>query len=253
MARQYKGYDADSEKLRREADRRVRGTGRVKGLDELTSPADPSVREVRYDDSGNLVPKFYSPKSLGDYAGFVTETYDVDDDGNSLTRLTDFDAVSPDTARPAPLTDIPTSTTNFKKPYTIAAGWERYPRQSVAYANSLGTLTLMFRDGTLYNYYDVPHSVWIGFRSSISKGTFVNRHAPDPKLNKYRRGPADVSLVSSPVRDSIYARARQAQYQYARPDGTVGTTARKKTGYNLKNPAYKYGTNNATANRPKKG
>ena len=245
MARKYdaKGYDAESQRLRAAADKRIRGTSRVKGLNEIFSAEDQSYPEVRYNDAGDLEPRFFDPKTPNDFS------YTVADEGEEVG----FDSVTPDTARPAPLTDIPTSTTNFKKPYTIAAGWERYPRQSVAYENSLGTLTLMFRDGTLYNYYDVPSAVWIKFRSSISKGPFINRNSPSPELNKYKRGPADLSLVSTPVRDSIYTRARQAQYQYARSSGIVSPAARKKTGYNLKNPAYGYGKNNATANRPKKG
>jgi hypothetical protein len=80
-------------------------------------------------------------------------------------------------------------------------------------------MTVMFRDGTLYNYYDVSESEWLTFHGSISKGR--------AGLNKYRngvyspgvfylkaQGPADLTGVSPAVANQIYTIARNAQMRY---------------------------------------
>jgi len=63
----------------------------------------------------------------------------------------------------APLTDNPTSTSNVEQPRTLAAGYDK--------KNFI--LTIQFRDGTLYNYYDVPPSLWREFRLADSKGKYM--------------------------------------------------------------------------------
>ena len=37
-------------------------------------------------------------------------------------------------------------------------------------------LTLTFKNGTAYNYNDVPNFVFEGLRTSASKGKFINKH-----------------------------------------------------------------------------
>lgn len=64
---------------------------------------------------------------------------------------------------PAPLTEIPTKTTNPKKPRTLAAGYDR-PSQ---------TLTVTFRDGTVWNYYGVTYQMWTAFKASPSPGRYI--------------------------------------------------------------------------------
>lgn len=189
MAKEFKGYDKES----------GRSLPRVRLTDAIYYDASPDQqysREVRYNSEGELESRFYNPKEDTDFR-------------------VDFDEITPDNARPAPLTVRPTATTNYKRPYTVAAGWERYPRQSGPASTNLGTLTTLFRDGTLWNYYDVDRSFWIKFKDSFSKGQFINKHATNPELtNSYRNGPADLSGVNQHTRDMIYAEARVAQYRY---------------------------------------
>lgn len=66
---------------------------------------------------------------------------------------------------PALLSVFPTSTTNPQRPRTLAAGYEHTTR----------TMTVMFRDGTLYNYYDVSTSMWNNFKRAFSKGVFIRQ------------------------------------------------------------------------------
>jgi hypothetical protein len=63
----------------------------------------------------------------------------------------------------APLTENPTSTSNVNEPRTLGAGYD----------SKNFILTVQFRDGTLYNYYDVPPSIWREFRAAPSKGVYM--------------------------------------------------------------------------------
>jgi hypothetical protein len=113
------------------------------------------------------------------------------------------------------LKDIPTSTTNAFRPRTVAAGWEAGKDDP-----SKGTLTVVFRDGTIYNFYDVEESVWIGFHQAISKGrTYLNhansKQASEGKLldPKYRGEPANINSLSAAMRQLVYRAARSAQFE----------------------------------------
>jgi hypothetical protein len=134
-------------------------------------------------------------------------------------------AETPYDASPVPLTDMPTSSTNALRPRTVAAGYlpyvgtRRNPRDQ-----QKGKMTVLFRDGTLYNYYDVSPGEWLNFKGSISKGRpWLN------KKNQYQgadglflakpRGPADVSLIDDSARQQIYIIARTAQVRYANFSG----------------------------------
>jgi len=110
------------------------------------------------------------------------------------------------------LTDIPTSTTNTARPRTVAAGWEADKTDL-----SKGTLTVVFRDGTIYNFYEVPESVWIKFQQAISKGrSFLNhknsQQASEGTLLKYQHEPANVNTLSAAMRELVYRAARAAQF-----------------------------------------
>jgi len=112
---------------------------------------------------------------------------------------------------PSALYDMPTSTTNWRRPRTVAAGYD-YDADK-----DKGVLTVVFRDGTFYNYYDVPPSVWIEFHDSFSKGPMLNRktknggQAMDGKLLAYKHGPADMSALSQTAQDFLYKAARTVQ------------------------------------------
>lgn len=102
--------------------------------------------------------------------------------------------------------DIPTSSTNYSRPRTVAAGYD--PESN--------TLTVVFRDGTVYNYYGVTPSEWMAFYSSYSKG----RHWLNPKNSKQSyegmflskdRGDADISKLDPRILEAVYRVARTAQ------------------------------------------
>lgn len=97
---------------------------------------------------------------------------------------------------PAPLTEIPTSTDDPNRPRTVAAGYDG--RRKV--------LTVVFRDGTVYNYYGVGNTEWLRFLSTKSKGEVIKNYL-DGKV----RGPADTSGMPSGARQVLYKVARTSQ------------------------------------------
>jgi hypothetical protein len=244
----FKGYDAE-EYARLSQRAKDAGLSSRAGIRRLDSERR-ATEFLGVDDQGNnqfkseTKSRFFDPKTSDDY-----------------DSEQDFDELTANSGRPARLTIIPTTSTNVSRPYTIAAGWERYPRQTEAYENSLGTLTCLFRDGTLYNYYDVAQSFWIKFSGAISKGQFLNRNSPNPELtNSYRHGPADMSGVNSQTRDMIYSTARRAQlagvnkkaYTYTN-DGPNATPTRVAKGTLVtKSARLKAGKNQSRAGQPKK-
>jgi len=97
---------------------------------------------------------------------------------------------------PAPLTLVPTSTTNPQRPRTVAAGYDEDEEK----------LTVMFRDGTLYNYYEVDASEWAAFKANRSKGAIIYR-----MLDFKPRGYADESSMSKSAREAFYRYSRGVQ------------------------------------------
>jgi hypothetical protein len=97
---------------------------------------------------------------------------------------------------PAPLSIIPTSTMNYKRPRTVAAGYDK-ARQ---------ILTVVFRDGTFYNYYEVTPTEWQNFKKRVSKGQYIYRY-----LDFKPRGPANVRSIPAGVRKEFYRYARISQ------------------------------------------
>jgi len=111
-------------------------------------------------------------------------------------------AVSPDA--PADLTDIPTSSINVSRPRTVAAGYDRN-RQ---------IMTVVFRDGTIWNYKKVTPGEWSGFHASISKGRpWLNKGGLF--YNKTEQGPADMSAIAPEIAAEVYRYSRAAQLKYA--------------------------------------
>lgn len=97
---------------------------------------------------------------------------------------------------PADLTLVPTSTTNPERPRTVAAGYDEDDEK----------LTVMFRDGTLYNYYEVTRGEWQSFKATKSKGAYIYR-----VLDFKPRGYADDSNLGRKERDTLYRFARGFQ------------------------------------------
>lgn len=98
--------------------------------------------------------------------------------------------------QPAPISLVPTSTINPDRPRTVAAGYD--PRRQV--------LTVVFRDGTFYNYYDVDPQTWVAFKAAPSKGRFI-----EPYLDPHRRGTANMSGTTVFAREQAYRVARTGQ------------------------------------------
>lgn len=97
---------------------------------------------------------------------------------------------------PAPLTLVPTSTTNPQRPRTVAAGYDEEEEK----------LTVMFRDGTLYNYYEVDANEWAAFKANRSKGAIIYQ-----MLDFKPRGYADESSMSKSAREAFYRYSRGVQ------------------------------------------
>jgi len=101
---------------------------------------------------------------------------------------------------PADLTVIPTSTTNPQRPRTVAAGYDEDEEK----------LTVVFRDGTFYNYYEVDANEWKAFKANRSKGAIIYQ-----MLDFKPRGPADVSTLSKSAQRAFYRFSRGAQIHNA--------------------------------------
>lgn len=101
--------------------------------------------------------------------------------------------VDPDpTANTMPFQLQATSTTNPKRPRTLSAGYDAKKQ----------TLTVVFRDGTYWNYYDVPVNIWDGFRKAESKGKFLRSSGLDTWDSM---GPADLSTLTDTDRALLSA------------------------------------------------
>lgn len=98
------------------------------------------------------------------------------------------------------LYEAPTQTSNPDRPRTVAA----------AYNPSRSVLTVMFRDSTLYNYYDVDMDEWITFRDLSSKWEYIKN-----VLDYKPRGPASTTDLPADMRAEAYVLARAAQIQKA--------------------------------------
>lgn len=125
-----------------------------------------------------------------------------------------------ETNDPAPITVTPTTTKNPDRPRTIAAGYDEDRK----------VLTVVFRDGTYYNYYKVGPDVWKTFQSYYSKG----EHVIPIILDKYPRGVASMRGISATSREELYRINRTAQWisgglkQYDRKAPRLDPTRQRK-------------------------
>jgi len=143
------------------------------------------------------------------------------------------------------LTDYPTSSTNYKRPRTLAAGYD------MDVVTRQGTVTVLFRDGTLWNYYDVPEYAWIKFHDSVTKGPFLNRETdkhPRVTFLAYKHGPADLGSMSDEARLAMTKMARVVQVTSANVPSKEKRFV-KKFGYS----SFTYEPNTNTFVTPKYG
>jgi len=190
----------------------------IKHLSEAEQKAIQSEAQRRWneyskltgqDDTLGYASKYYDPKGIeyeGDFGANYSDRYMV----------------------AAGLSDIPTSSTNYLRPRTLAAGYD--PESQ--------TLTVVFRDGTFWNYYDVPEPTWIQFHTAFSKGPMINRRsknqAQDGDLLQYKNGPADIGSLSPTAQEFMVRALRTAQLYYGdKSTGRTGSTQRAKQRRNL--------------------
>jgi hypothetical protein len=108
--------------------------------------------------------------------------------------------------------DVPTSSTDYQRPRTVAAGYDE-ARQ---------TMTVVFRDGTFYNYYEVTPGEWSSFSASFSKGRpWLNRKNKNQAadglfVNKPRGDAGDMAGMDPQVREALY-RVSRTQQMKAKP------------------------------------
>ena len=117
---------------------------------------------------------------------------------------------------PAPITIKPTSTINPHRPRTVAAGY----RPGTSEDGTAGTLTVIFRDGTYYNYYEVPTWLWQNFKRVKSKGRFIAKY-----LDSYPRGYADINYITAIAQKTEYYISRTNQIM---SQGTQGIRPRRQ-------------------------
>jgi hypothetical protein len=151
-------------------------------------------------------------------AGYYYNPYDLSK-GKAGTNFAPQGAMDYSDA-PAPLSIIPTSTMNYKRPRTVAAGYD--PTRKV--------LTVVFRDGTFYNYHEVEPARWGQFKAAYSKGRFILRYMDD----NYPHGIADMAGMPNYARETLYriARTNQLFYEYnnkaTKTGGKVGREKHKQ-------------------------
>lgn len=94
-----------------------------------------------------------------------------------------------------------TSSSNPAKPRTLKAGYS-YKSQ---------TLTVVFRDGTWWEYRGVPEEMWIEFKAAESKGRYLRSSGLDTWEDM---GPAEVSKMPRHRRAQMNDIKAFADYMY---------------------------------------
>lgn len=145
--------------------------------------------------------KYYDPQTYsidtarfgGVDADINPEDLDDSDPRKGLLTVADVSSVG---KWPAPISLSPTTSKNPKRPRTVAAGYDGFRK----------VLTVVFRDGTFYNYYGVDTHLWASFVRRRSKGQFIRLYL-DAKV----RGAADVGDIPPDYKELLYRAARTAQ------------------------------------------
>ena len=86
----------------------------------------------------------------------------------------DLEQKNTDAGQSVDITVAPTRTSNPGRPRTLAAG----------YNYETDTLRVVFREGAVYDYFDVSTAEWTQFKRSASPGRFLNRRLSG---NEYTR------------------------------------------------------------------
>lgn len=169
------------------------GPRQLRGIEKITGP-----------DFGGI-PVAAATGEFGEYEDIIAliesrstmQYYDKEDSGfliENYGQMPDAEDESP-----ADITVVPTSTINPDRPRTVAAGYDRSQKK----------ITVVFRDGTYYNYYEVTPGEWQAFKARVSKGRYIYSY-----LDSKPRGPADVAGISATARRAFYKIARASQVHY---------------------------------------
>lgn len=171
-----------------------------------TLPDDKITRDYFRSDEWN---EYYDYDQTGyDYRNLSSTPYDRQ--AEATMRAMTGTAM---TREPAEISLIPTSTINPERPRTVAAGYD--PDRRV--------LTVIFRDGTFYNYYQVSEEEWQGFKNQQSKGRYIKAF-----LDGKPRGTANMNAVDLQGREGAYRIGRTGQWTFegqlpGQGDRTQGT------------------------------
>jgi hypothetical protein len=169
------------------------GPRQLKGIEKITGPdfggVPVSAATGEFGEYGDIIALMESNSTMQYFdktgAGFDIQNYGQGPEMEDET--------------PAELTVVPTSTINPDRPRTVAAGYDREEQK----------ITVVFRDGTFYNYYQVTPSEWQAFKARVSKGRYIYSY-----LDSKPRGPADVAGISATARRAFYKIARATQVHY---------------------------------------
>jgi hypothetical protein len=116
--------------------------------------------------------------------------------------------------------DVPTSSTNYARPRTVAAGYDEKTQ----------VMTVVFRDGTFYNYYEVSPTEWEAFHASYSKGSpWLNKKNSNQAgdglfIQKPRGEVTDLEDMDPRIREALYRVARTQQQKAIRQPKKGRTT-----------------------------
>jgi hypothetical protein len=106
-------------------------------------------------------------------------------------RDTDFEAVMHNT-----------SSSNPGRPRTISAGYDSAAQK----------LTVVFRDGTWYEYRNVSPEVWQGFQAATSKSAYLETSGLNASKD---RGPVNMATMSKSQRVQMSSISDFADYLYS--------------------------------------
>ena len=107
-----------------------------------------------------------------------------------IARDTEFEAVMHQT-----------SSSNPTRPRTVSAGYDSKTMK----------MTVVFRDGTWWEYRDVPQDIWDGFKSALSKGVYLRESGLDSWDDM---GPADITAMPTHRRMQMQAASEWANNMY---------------------------------------
>jgi hypothetical protein len=168
------------------------GPRQLAGIEKITGPGYKGLpTAASYGEFDEMISLINSKDTLGYYDPST---------GDKYNNLAEFEGSQDgEDESPAELTVVPTSTINPERPRTVAAGYDKLDKK----------ITVVFRDGTYYNYYQVSPTEWQAFKARVSKGRYIYSY-----LDSKPRGPADTGTISATAQKAFYRLARGSQIHY---------------------------------------